>query len=188
MIELRTFVPEELQEANLDIRENLAEVVENLRQILPPEKIWELFSSTPGQTGGRIMFPYARIDSAVICARDNIWMINYFKDSLTADEISDIYLRGSDQAFKALAWVEVGFQGLQNLAISEASRNWTAAVGHFVTDEERAERIMTAGKQLYDECLGSFARYRKENNMRKDYFEEYNVEYLLDPFLDYRGE
>ena len=152
--------------------------------MLPPHRIWELFSSNPNETGGTIIFPYSGVDAAVLSVRDTIWMINHFKDTLTTDEISTLFLKGSAEAFEAITWVEIGFQGLQNLANSEASKNWTSAVGHHPTAEERAQNIMTSGKKMYDECLVPFARYRNENHMKGDYFEVYGLEYLLDPFLE----
>jgi hypothetical protein len=183
MIELNEYAPQELKGANLDLQHDLAEVVQRLSQVLPPNKIWELFSSTPQETGGRIVFPYSRVDSCLIVARDSIWMLDHYKGQLTPEEISEVFLRGSNQAFEAVTWVEIGFQGLQNLAVSDASRNWTSGVGHRVTDEERAERIMISGKEMYHDFLSSFAMYRKDNNMGGDLFEEFGLEHLLEPFL-----
>ncbi len=188
MIELEQFIPQELEGAKIDIQYDLTDVVERLSQVLPPHRIWGLFSSNPNETGGIVTFPYSRVDTTVISARDLIWTINYFKDTLTVEDISNLYLKGSIEAFEAVTWIEIGFQGLHNLAISEASKNWTTDVGHHPTAEERAQRIMTTGKKMYDACLVTFTRYRNENNMKGDYFEEYGLEYLLDPFLELSNE
>ena len=157
-------------------------MVARLSEVLPPEEIWKMFSSRPAETDGRINFPYSRVDALVIALQQDMWAINYYKE-LTSQEVYYYFLRGSRNAFEALTWVEIGFQGLHNLATSDASRNWTSEVGHRLNDEERARRIMTSGKEMYDKHLGSFARYRYENNMKGDDFEKYGLEYLLEPFL-----
>jgi hypothetical protein len=138
----------------------------------------EYFSSTSSETGGVIVFPYSRVDASVVIARDYVWMIDHF--SATGDKLAEYYQSATIQAFEALVWVEIGFQGLQNLAKSRASVNWTTAVGHHVTDEQRAMGIMTSGKKMYDECLGCFVSFRKRSGITEDIFSKYNLTYLLD--------
>lgn len=94
----------------------------------------------------------------------------------------DDYRQAAEAAFKALVWVEIGFEGLQNLAVNRASINWTSSVGHIVTDEERARGIMTGGKELYDDCLKDFAELRVERGVDDDIFAEHGLENLLEPF------
>jgi uncharacterized alpha/beta hydrolase family protein len=84
--------------------------------------------------------------------------------------------------FKALVWIEIGFQGLQNLAVSRASVNWTSAVGHSVNNKQRAEKIMTSGKEMLYEKIKDFVTLRKKYNIKEDIFSKYKVEYLLDSY------
>ena len=180
--DLSNFLPGEGLDVEVKIREELAPVVERISKIIPPDLLWDIFSSTPNETRGRIVFPYSRIDSAVIVARSVVILLDDYKDQCTPKEFKEWYERGCIQAFEALLWVEVGFEGLENLARSSASENWTSAVGHFVNDEERVQGIMTAGKEMFDDCLRRFVEFRNRKKITDDYFTRYGVEHLLDRF------
>ncbi len=179
---LNQFVPPDGREEEIELTEELLPVLERISEVIPPDKIWELFSSSPSETGGRIVFPYSRVDAAVISSRDLIYILTNY--NLTEEKLQENYRRASVSALEALTWVEIGFQGLENLAISPASKNWTSAVGHHVTDKERAIGIMTGGKKLYEGCLREFVRYRSQQGITNDCFTEYGLEYLLEPFLE----
>ena len=179
---LMAYLPKQDLGAEVKFEEQYAPVVQRISKIIPDELLWDLFSSTLSQTGGKIEFPYARVDSALIIAKDTVWMLDEQRECYSSEEFNEWYEKGCAQAFKALLWVEEGFQGLENLAKSPASRNWTSAVGHFVNDEERTKGIMTEGKKLYDDCLGKFAQFRKREGITNDYFSKYQVEHLLDKF------
>jgi len=181
LFSLANFLPKKDSGVEIEIREELAPVVERISTILPPDVLWELFSSTPGETEGRVVFPYLRVDSAVITARDIVYLLEQH-GKYSPEEFQRRYRRGSKRAFEALVWVEIGFQGLENLAKSPASKNWTLAVGPPVNAEERAKGIMTTGKEMFDACLTEFARFRREKGVKDDYFTQYGVEYLLDSF------
>lgn len=179
---LNQYVPEESRKAKIEIREELAPIVGKISRILPQEKIWELFSSTPNETGGKIVFPYCRIDAAIIGARDWVYILTHYKHEPSEKEATEDYSRASIQTLRALLWVEIGFDGLENLAVSPASRNWTSGVGHFVDDEQRAKGIMTGGAALYETCLREFVKYRDEQGITDDCFTKYGMESLLDKF------
>ena len=180
---LSKYVPGKALEAEVILVEKLAPVIERIGQFLPDDVLWDMFSSGPTETGGKIRFPYSRVDSAVIIARDRVWMLDHCRDKFTPEEFQECYEKACIQALKALLWVEIGFQGLENLAISPASRNWTSVVGHFVNDEERAKRIMTTGKAMYVDCLRKFIDFREREGITDDLFVEYGVEYLLETIL-----
>jgi hypothetical protein len=180
MHELSSYVPSTEAATEVVFREELAPVVERINKVIPRDMLWDIFSSTPSETGGVIQFPYSRVDSAVIAARDTAYLLRTYGGSFSEGEYREAYERGCLQAFEALVWVEIGFQGLNNLAKSPASKNWTSAVGHTVTDREREKGIMTTGKQMYMECLSDFINFRTEIGMQDDYFTEYGLEYLLD--------
>lgn len=92
------------------------------------------------------------------------------------------YIEASLAAFKVLLWVEVGFQGLEKLAVSPASRNWTSGPGHHATDEARAQWILTKGAGVYKKYLQEFVGLRTQLGIAGDCFDEYRVGYLLDQF------
>lgn len=110
-------------------------------------------------------------------ARDCIGLVERYD---TQTEKDKWYERASLHAFRALAWTEVGFEGLDNLAKSDASRNWTSAVGHVVTEEEREEKIKTSGREMYENCLRLFTTYRTNARITSDHFTEYETEHLLE--------
>lgn len=174
---LADYVPLDQRGERVELVDDLAPVVDRLTQVLPAEKIWKMFSSTPNETGGRAVFPYCRVDNAVLCVRNWIWLATNYNP--TPEKIAEYYQNASRQAFEALTWVEIGFQGLQNLATNKASVNWTSAVGHFVNDEERARGIMTTGKEMYDSCLRDFVEFRNGRELRDDDFSRFNLEHLL---------
>ncbi len=97
-------------------------------------------------------------------------------------KIKEDYLNASLIALRVVLWVEVGFQGLEKLAVSPASKNWTSGPGHHATDEERARGILTRGAKLYRECLGQFVDFRTREGITGDCFSRYGVEYLLNQF------
>lgn len=162
---LRVYIPQETSIAPIETRDYLAPVVARIARFLPPEKIWEFFSSAPGETGGVIRFPYCRVDSALINCRDYLDMNMYEKASL--------------QAMRAILWVEIGFQGLENLAYDPASKNWTSGVGHFVDDQERARRIIVNGKDKFEKTLHEFVTYRDTHQINDDCFTDYELETIL---------
>jgi hypothetical protein len=182
MKELRRFIPNQELGGEVELQEELFPVIERISQIIPDELVWELFASSPSETGGRIVFPYSRVDSAVITASDGIYLSKLLEKKGKWKKSVEWYDRSSRQAFEALLWVEVGFGGLENLANSPASTNWTSGVGHFVNAQERAQGIMKSGKQMFDEKISDFVEFRGQKGIEKDIFTQYEVEYLLDPY------
>lgn len=176
----RSFPPKE--NALVELEEDLAPVIDKIAHFLPPEVIWDLYSGYPSQEGGISVFPYCRVDSAVINAEGNIRTLIKFESRLDNSKRKEIYDFACKLAFKALVWVEIGFEGLDNLAESDASRNWTEGVGHFLSTEERAKLIKTNGRELYDRCLRSFAEFREQHQLKDDLFSKFNLERLLDKY------
>ena len=92
--------------------------------------------------------------------------------------------QASKQAMIVGLWVEVGFEGLKNLAVHPASKNWTSGVGHFVTDEERANGIMNGGKIFYNKVLREFVKFRDSHNITDDCFTQHGLEDFLGKWRD----
>ncbi|MEO8581292.1 MAG: hypothetical protein ABI425_01790 [Patescibacteria group bacterium] len=165
----------------VEVNAELEAVVKRIASLLPHDVLFELFSSSPNETGGRSEFPYCRVDSQLIVSRNWVYIFEQYgaKDQ---EDFKRIYEAAATSAFKAIVWVEVGFQNLDNLAVSPASRNWTSGVGHFVNDQQRAEGIRTAGRGMYKQMLNRFVQFRDANQVDSDIFNRYNVEGLLDKF------
>ncbi len=179
--DLRSYLPQKDLGVEVEIIQELAPVIERISEIIPSDLAWQIFSSNPNQTGGKIVFPYLRADSSVITTRDIVLLLND-GSRYSKKEFKKWYEKACIQAFGALLWVKIGFQGLESLATSPASVNWTSGVGHSVTPEERAEGIMAEGKELFDSCLRTFVQFRTKKGITDDYFSQYNVEYLLEEF------
>jgi len=179
---LRKFLPEEDIGARIEVREDLTPVIERISEVVPSGVLWEFFSSSPTETGGRVVFPYLRVDAQALTCRNYIELLKNHGEEVSPEKRQEWYLRASQSAFKTLLWVEVGFQGLANLARHPVSVNWTSAVGHFVSDKEREEGIMSGGKKLFESCLGEFVSFRRENRISDDCFSQYGAEYLLEKF------
>jgi hypothetical protein len=176
---LRGFIPKD--QLSVEVKEDLELVVKRITTLIPTDKVYELFSSTPNETGGKSNFPYCRVDSQLIVCRNWLYIFEKFgaKDS---KDFNRIYENAAISAFKAIVWVEIGFQGLDNLAESRASVNWTSGVGHFVNDQQRSERIKTNGREMYEQMLGNFVNFRDSHDIRGDIFTTYNAEDLLNKF------
>ena len=178
---LREYVPSGIDKIKL--RNEFTPVIARIRKYLPPQEIFRLFKSSPDETRGIPAFPYCRVDANVMDARDSVWILNKYPEILADKaEFLEIYGSGSDEAFKALVWVEIGFEGLQNFAVSPASKNWTTAVGYLLKPKDRAHKIMTSGKQLYEKCLRAFTEYKFSHEVPEDLFDKYKLLHLLDPF------
>jgi hypothetical protein len=179
---LSRYLPEKKPEVEVELREELAPVVERIGKVLPPELIWKMYSSFPGETGGKILFPYCRVDTSVIISRDLVDKLILDGDKYNREEYQEKYNAACQQAFEALVWVEVGFQGLENLARNRFSTYWTAGLGHFIDDEQRVQGILKEGREFYEDCLRRFVSFRKNANIKQDLFSEHGLGYLLDKF------
>jgi hypothetical protein len=80
------------------------------------------------------------VDSSAIIASNCCYLLNHFPIK-SPEYFDQWYTLAAKHVFKALVWIEIGFEGLQNLAINNASRNWTSAVGHFVNDEQEQREL-----------------------------------------------
>lgn len=167
------YIPEDQRSMPLEVREDLTPVIDRIARVLPSELIWELYASNPGQTGGIVTFPYCRVDTTVAACRTSTYMINSFKPKQS--DFAEMYGNACNAALAAVVWVEVGFEGLENLARSRASLNWDLGD----TDEERAQGILTGGAKLYRECLAEFVDMRAEHGITDDYFTQYGLEDTL---------
>lgn len=178
----KVFIPEELRSEPVKFDDSLAPIVERIGAYLTSEEIWKYFSSSPSETGGIRKFPYCRVDSCLIVCRDLLHLAR-LRETETDDYLSD-YDKASKQAMRLGLWVEIGFEGLKHLAVHPASRNWTSAVGHLVSDEERAQGIMTRGKNFYEEVLKEFVKFRDDQQITDDCFTQYGLGHLLDKWRD----
>jgi hypothetical protein len=175
---LSHYAPKSKDKAPLDLRADLAPVVTRIKEVLPSKIIWKLFSSSKNETGGRVVFPYFRVDKTLMTVDTCLYLL---RDD-NRREKKKRYQLACEMAFGVLVWVEIGFEGLENLAKDKASVNWTGGVGHFVDDEERAVGIMSSGRSDYERVLKAFVSYRSKAGIKRDYFSKYKVEYLLDKF------
>ncbi|MBU1085481.1 MAG: hypothetical protein ABIJ43_02445 [Candidatus Beckwithbacteria bacterium] len=179
---LNGFIPDQDPGVRIELRKELFPVIERISRIIPPKLVWELFSSKPGQIKRRIVFPRLRVDTVILSTDDGISLSKFYEKKEKWEKSAEWYKWSSQQVFKALLWVEVGFQGLENLANSPASKNWTSGIGNFVNAQERAEGIMFKGKLMFNDCLRNFIEFRDQREIDNDIFTQYKVEYLLDPY------
>lgn len=171
---LSVYIPGKDFRVKIEVLQDLAPVVGKISQFLPREVIWDLYSSSPEQTGGKIVFPYCRIDSASRNAAFDVDYLRDYRNSLTDEKFKEIYNSASLQAFKALVWVGIGFQGLENLAESKASSNWPRST-------KNLDRFV-AMRELYRAKLRLFTAFREEEGIYNDIFSEYGLEDLLNEF------
>ena len=179
---LEGYVPDKKPNEKLELRSDLLPVVSRISEIIPPSLVWIFYSSAPNETGGRIIFPYHRVDTSLTESRD---YTVHIRRSDSIEKSRRYYKLASTEAFKTLLWVEIGFQGLSNLLKSPAARNWSVlGSGSYSEDdnEEIIEKRYKQAKKLYENCLGEFAKYRKEKNIEDDLFSQFKAENLIYPF------
>lgn len=174
---LKGFVPAEASGKPVRLVEDLLPVVERIARVLPAEKVWQYFASAPSATGGITKFPYLRVNACLQGIMNNLGLFRLAEKENNSDDKKKFYQKMSEHAQKVLVWVEVGFEGLENLAVSPASVSWEMG-----TDvASRAEKIMTDGKQYYNKQLRSFVAFRNSYpDKDADCFAQYHLEPLLD--------
>jgi len=173
---LQRFVPPEAVGKQVEIQESLLPVIERIAKVLPVEKVWEYFASAPSETNGVIVFPYCRVNSELFEIRDAESVFDIAQNDGNVEETKKYYQHMSESALKVLLWVEVGFEGLENLAVSPASSNWGASR----KAGSRVKLIMTDGKELYDKNLTSFVTLRHSYPEKNtDCFAQFRLEHLL---------
>ena len=87
-------------ENDVKIPEELLPVVSRLADVIPADVLWELFSSFPSETGGKVLFPYCRVDASLITAKDNIDLLR-----VPDRNFDKLYKKTSELVFKVLIWI-----------------------------------------------------------------------------------
>lgn len=178
---LRDYVPKDLSSSNIEFQDDLLHIIRRIAKTIPSKSVWEFFSSSPQETGGKINFPYFRVDKTLSTMNIDIYILT--KMSPNPEEDKEVYNQLSSLALQTILWVDVGFEGLENLARSKASVNWTTGVGHFPeSDEKRAEGIIEYGNVVYPKTIRKFERLRNKLKISDDCFSNFNLDYLLDKF------
>ncbi len=160
----------------VEFRPKLLPVIRRIGEYLSPEKVWKHFLSSPSVNGGVSIFPYLRVDSAFFFINGICSLFEKYPEE--ADQ-QEWYRKVSEKAMCVILWIEVGFQGLGNLAKDDASRSWTGGVGHFLTDKERAKEIMDDGRLWYDETMSRFVLLRDQLGIENDCFTRHELEGFL---------
>lgn len=157
-----------------------ADVVYRLGQTLPLDVMFDWFSSTPNETGGKAKFPYQRIDSNLIVAKDYLYLIDRVKED---GKRKEYYEQATRSVARALIWIDIGWGGLENFASNpNATVNWTSGPGHSADAEGRARWIVTEGREWIDKVVGEYNQARSTYNPKfggNDVFRKYRIEHLL---------
>lgn len=175
---LRSFIPPDVKNIKLN-KDYFKPVINKIAQVLPKEEIFRLFTSVAEQAGGTPEFPFCVVDGSILDASQAVDVLETYTDT-NNPRWSALYQVASKEAFKALVWVEVGFEGFENFAKSPAAESWTAS-GYDFTPENRA-LMLTEGKEIYKSRLERFTHYRSSHAVPKDLFDTYHLESLLTPF------
>lgn len=174
---LAQFVPPPFRQA-VHYQEEVTPAVERLAAKLPVDRIWDTFSTAryPGQTGGRILFPYYRIDTSLAVCEMALMRAR----STKAAEVRKTqgFLEATTSAFNTVAWIEVGFGGLKQLLQNRvAVRNLTVG-----DNEEHNKGLLLSQKAQYDRVMTDFVAARTERGITDDDFMRYGLLHLLEKF------
>jgi hypothetical protein len=176
--ELHKFVPDNAKSKPLDIISDLAPVVQRIQTVLPDSAIWELFSTKPEASGGQVRFPSLRVDSNLMACSETLDLAAYAPQS----QFKEKYERACKSAFRVTVWIEVGFEGFDNYAANQGSRDWTAHGHFFATEQERIDTLKLQGAPYYRNIIRKFAQFRLAHGITEDYFTQYGLEHLFDKF------
>jgi len=156
------------------------DVVYRLGQALPIDVMFDWFSSTPDQTGGKAQFPYQRIDSNLVSIRNCLGFMERAKED---GEKKKYYEQVTGQVARTLSWIDIGWNGLENFASNpDATVNWTSGPDHSADAEARARWIVTEGKQWIDQVVEKYKKARSTYDRKfggNDVFRKYKIEHLL---------
>lgn len=156
------------------------DVVYRLGSALPLDVVFDWYSSSPSETGGKITFPYDRVDSDLIVIPMQLHLTDVIQDQTKK---KGWYEEASRTCAKMLSWVDIGWEGLRNLGSHPASRNWTSGPGHHASDEERAEYIATEGETWVNKVVGEYSKARRTYDPQfgqNDVFRKHKIEHLLE--------
>jgi hypothetical protein len=167
---LRGFVPDE---AKVQLRTDpyFVEAVDRIIKVLSPELIWKFFSSTPEENNGIPLFPYGRPDMEI--TRCSSYM-ELYNQGLKKEYYDSACL----SALKALIWMEIGFDGLEEFAKSPEAQAWPLALHKISSNGEPDGQ----GEYTYNVFFKKFAELRRKLGITDDYFGQLGCEYLLDKF------
>lgn len=170
---LRGFVPADFRR-DVNFVLEIVPAIRNLSAKLPRDRIWDAYSTAkyPGQTGGRVLFPYYRVDTSLAVCEMALMRVEHTK---TTEQAVDTYSDATATAFNTVAWIEVGFGGLEQLMSNRAAvRNTTAG-----NDEMHNKAVLLSLKQQYERVMGTFVQTRVDRGIVDDDFARFNLEHLL---------
>lgn len=173
---LSRFIPESFKKQVHFVPEVIP-AIKSLSRQLPTDRIWDAYSTAryPGQTGGRVVFPYYRIDTSLAVCEMALMRAEGAK---TVERATKVYKEAAASALDTVAWIEVGFGGLEKLMQNRSAvRNTTAG-----DDEKHNKAVLLSLQQQYRRVLGGFVQTRIDRGITDDDFARFNLEHLLYQF------
>jgi len=173
---LRGFVPTDFRR-DVNFVPEIVPAIQNLSAKLPRDRIWDAYSTAkyPGQTGGRVLFPYYRVDTSLAVCEMAVMRAEHAK---TTEQAVATHIDATISAFNTVAWIEVGFGGLEQLMSNRSAvRNTTA--GDY---EMHNKAVLLSLKQQYERVMGTFVQARVDRGIVYDDFTRFNLEHLLYQF------
>ncbi|MFA6005047.1 MAG: hypothetical protein WC775_00995 [Patescibacteria group bacterium] len=155
-------------------------VIYRLGTALPIDTTINWFSSGRNATGGKVVFPYLRVDMNIITAHEDLSRIACypvdFDTRLTFDG-------ASLKLARTLVWLNCGWGGLENYAENaSATINWTSGCGHIASPEKRKAYILNAGKKWIETLIVQYQQMAPlyyANEDPNDFFYKYGLAHLL---------
>lgn len=166
------------------------QVATRLLAKFPRERVEQLYTSQESETGGQKLFPYFRLDKAMLTYYLSTHALqDVDENSYGIPELLD-YQTARMRAFAIAAWVEIGCGGMDNLAQSDLSKNWTfISGGHFISEQERAPLILAEGAEDYRKMMQHYVALRSvwEQRLSDAFAEDTSLEPEPDPFQEHQA-
>jgi len=191
---LESYISKDINPNEVVFVEELEDVVKRIAKFVPPEEMDKFFLSNPNQTGGRRVFPYCRVDSSLWTAVGCIDNLIHYR--FLPKKQTEIYEQACRNAFRVFMWVEIGFEGLDNLLDDPTARKslgyyWIIKEGDGtfsvlgLPDWWKEPEILASIKSDYQNDLRKFADYYFTHPPPKkiDYFKKYGVKDRLKAFF-----
>lgn len=164
----------------LRLNDDYFDVVHRLSQVLPVDVMFDWFSSKPEETAGKIQFPYQRVDLNFIVVEARIALMERANEERKRQEHYEL---ATKIAASTLTWIDIGWDGIEKFAMNpEATSLWTSGPGHSANPEQRAQYIITEGKEWLNRVVKRYTTVRDSyvsTYVNTDVFKEYNLEHLL---------
>lgn len=163
------------------------DVIGKIGNVLPNDAMLDWFTSNPNSTGKVNLFPYFRVDTALIAIDAEISNLPLFDD---VNVTKEVYQKITMLCAQTLVWVDVGFTSFHDLvSFFDASENWTGLDSDSTNLDKKIKETADKANMWLCDTVKSYVQARQKYGQEfglgnEDPFHKYCIEYLLEQRLN----